>query len=94
MRTACAVALLAAVAGVGPSSAACSKPEAPACALETIPFVGMQDFDACRMQMLAFRDRMDAYASCRGETSSDDEKAARADYEDIRVRFNRRARGE
>jgi len=44
--------------------------------------------------MLTFRDRMDRYASCLGETSSDEEKAARAEYEDVRVRFNRRARGE
>jgi hypothetical protein len=44
--------------------------------------------------MLAFRDGMDRYASCLGETSSDGEKAARAEYEDIRIRFNRRARGE
>jgi len=44
--------------------------------------------------MLSFRDGMDRYASCVGETSSDDEKAARAEYEGIRVRFNRRARGE
>jgi hypothetical protein len=44
--------------------------------------------------MLRFRDDMDVYAECLGETSADDEKQAREAYEDVRIRFNRRARGE
>jgi hypothetical protein len=89
-----------ALAGLGvaltasPLCAACSKPDAPACATRMVPFATDRDADDCRIAMLAFRDGMDRYASCLGETSSDREQAARAEYEDIRVRFNRRARGE
>lgn len=78
----------------GPLSAACSKPDAPACAIETKPFATDKAADDCRKEMLGFRDAMDVYASCLGETSSGAEQAARAEYEDVRVRFNRRARGE
>jgi hypothetical protein len=35
---------------------------------------------------------MDRYASCLGEGSAEQEKAAHDDYEDVRVRFNQRAR--
>lgn len=72
----------------------CAKPEAPSCAFERVPFASETVFDACRMDMLKFRDAMDAYASCLGETSADQEKAARDEYENVRARFNRRARGE
>jgi len=44
--------------------------------------------------MLRFRDEMDGYASCLGEASADQEKAARDDYENVRIRFNERARAE
>jgi hypothetical protein len=76
------------------SQGACSKPEAPSCAFERIPFASETTFDACRMDMLKFRDAMDDYASCQGEASADQEKAARDEYENVRVRFNQRARGE
>ena len=76
------------------SQGACSKPEAPNCAFERIPFASEAKFDDCRMEMLKFRDAMDSYASCLGETSADQEKAARDEYETVRVRFNQRARGE
>jgi hypothetical protein len=89
-----ALAFLATAAMTGPLCAACTKPDPPACATQRVPFANDDDADDCRMQMLAFRDGMDAYATCLGQASPDDEKAARADYEDIRVRFNRRARGE
>jgi hypothetical protein len=72
--------------------AACSEPERPACAIQTVPFATPGDADNCRLQMLGFRDGMDAFARCAGETSSDDEKQARDRYEDVRLRFNRRAR--
>jgi hypothetical protein len=50
--------------------------------------------DDCRKDMLKFRDAMDRYASCLGEVSANQEKAARDDYEQVRIRFNKRARGE
>ena len=73
---------------------ACLKPEAPRCALERIPFASDKAADDCRLDMLKFRDAMDGYASCLGEVSAEQEKAARDDYEKVRVRFNQRARGE
>jgi hypothetical protein len=76
------------------SQAACSKPDAPICALERIPFATDVAADDCRKDMLKFRDAMDAYASCLGETSAYQEKVARNDYEEVRIRFNKRARGE
>jgi hypothetical protein len=82
------------VLAVTASQGACLKPEAPSCALERIPFASDKAADDCRKDMLKFRDAMDDYASCLSEVSADQEKAARADYEDVRVRFNRRARGE
>ena len=83
-----------AVLTVSPSLGACLKPDAPSCALERIPFASDIAADDCRKDMLKFRDAMDGYASCLGEISADQEKAARDDYEDVRVRFNQRARGE
>ena len=76
------------------SQGACSKPEAPGCAFERIPFASETTFDECRIAMLKFRDAMDEYASCLGKVSADQEKAARDEYENVRVRFNQRARGE
>jgi hypothetical protein len=76
------------------SQGACSRPEAPSCAFERIPFASETAFDACRMEMIKYRDAMDDYASCLGEASADQEKAARDEYENVRVRFNQRARGE
>jgi hypothetical protein len=74
--------------------AACSKPGAPACALERVPFASDKAADDCRIEMLSFRGKMDEYASCLGQASVDEEKAARDEYEDVRVKFNQRARGE
>lgn len=82
---------------VGPASsqpAACARPETPACAIATVPFPKDKDADDCRKDMLRYRDNMDVYAICLGKTSADEEKAARDAYEDIRVKYNRRARGE
>ena len=76
------------------SQGACSKQEAPSCAFERTPFASETVFDNCRDAMLKFRDAMDGYASCLGETSADQEKAAREEYESVRIRFNQRARGE
>jgi hypothetical protein len=74
--------------------AACDKPAVPACTIATVPFANDKDADDCRKEMLGFRDAMDRHASCLGSTSPSDEKAARDEYEDIRDRFNKRARGE
>ena len=76
------------------SYGACARPDAPACAIERGGFARDRDADECRKEMLSFRDAMDVYAACRGKDSSDDEKAAREEFEDVRARFNRRARGE
>jgi hypothetical protein len=94
MRSVLAISGLSVALLTSPLQAACDKPDAPVCATQTVPFAKDKDADDCRIDMLTFRDLMDRYASCRGATSADDEKAARAEYEDIRVRFNRRARGE
>jgi hypothetical protein len=83
-----------AVLAITPSQGACSKPDAPSCALERVPFASDKAADDCRLEMLKFRDGMDGYASCLGEVSKDQEKAARDDYEEVRIRFNKRARGE
>jgi hypothetical protein len=80
------------VLAVTASQGACLKPDAPSCALERIPFASDTAADECRKDMLKFRDAVDAYASCLGEASADQERAARDDYEDVRVRFNQRAR--
>jgi hypothetical protein len=74
--------------------AACDKPAVPACAIATMPFAKDKDADDCRKDMLRFRDAMDGHASCLGSISPADEKAARDEYEDVRARFNKRARGE
>ena len=77
-----------------PLYGACNNPAAPGCATQTAPFASLKDADDCRKEMLAFRDAMDAHAACLGQTSADEEKQARDAYEDVRARFNRRARGE
>lgn len=75
-------------------TAACARPDTPACAIATVPFPKDKDADDCRKDMIRYRDAMDVYAICLSKTSADEEKAAREAYEDIRVKFNRRARGE
>lgn len=72
----------------------CPKPVAPACVGMRAPFTDETDFDVCRKEMLTFRDAMDQRASCLAPKSAVDEKAARDEYEEVRVRFNKRARGE
>jgi hypothetical protein len=89
------VAILAFMMGLPPASqASCIKPDIPACAIARIPFPNDTAADDCRKDMLRFRDAMDTYASCRGQVSKADETAARHEYEDVRVRFNQRARGD
>src|SRR5215470_2540138 len=98
MATHCGSAFLAAIGftvlAVTASQAACSKPDTPGCAFERVPFASVEAFDDCRNAMISFRDAMDGYASCLVETSADQAKAARDAYEEVRARFNQRARGE
>ena len=82
------------VLAVSASQGACLKPDAPSCALERIPFASDKAADDCRKEMVKFRDAMDSYASCLRDVSADQEKAARDDYENVRIQFNQRARGE
>ena len=93
-RKAIFVAIGLSLLAVRSSHGACLKPEAPSCAFERTPFASETKFDDCRMEMLKFRDAMDGYASCLGADSAEQEKAARDEYEDVRIRFNQRARGE
>jgi len=81
-----------AVLTAGPSHAACTQPESPACALRTGPFAGARDFDECRKLMLTYRDDIEAYAVCVKPQSAADEKAARDAYHAAWSQFNRRAR--
>lgn len=76
------------------SEAACTKPAAPACAVQDGGFSGLNEFDQCRIQMLAYRDGVDAYVTCSQQDAqkSQDEQLVRNEYEDIRQQFNRRAR--
>jgi hypothetical protein len=72
------------------SWAECRKPSVPACATEPGPFENAAD--DCRIQMLAFRDAMEGYASCLEATSADDARLALEEYERVRIQFNQRAR--
>ena len=94
MRLFDALALLALVVIPSASHAQCAKPAAPACALQRVPFESDMAADACRKEMIVFRNAMMPYAECLGKTSKDDQAAANDEYEDVRIRFNKRARGE
>jgi hypothetical protein len=94
MRLSNALALLAFAMIPSTSQAQCAKPAAPACALQRVPFETDMAADTCRKEMIVFRDAMRVYAECRGKTSKDDQAAANGEYEDVRARFNKRARGE
>ncbi len=92
------IALLA-VTGLGTLAAmaqapTCTKATAPPCALARVPFESESAADTCRKEMLSFRDEMEKYASCLSGVSPGQEQAARNEYEDVRVRFNKRAREE
>jgi len=86
------------IAGIliaGPSYGACTKPEAPSCALQTGAFAGEALFDSCRLEMISFRAGMEAFAEChQKDGQAAQEKAVREELEDVLGRFNRRARGE
>jgi hypothetical protein len=90
--------MLLVIAGIlvaGPSYGACTKPEAPSCALQTGAFAGGAVFDSCRLEMISYRRAMEALAEChQTDGQAAQEKAARDELEDVLARFNRRARGE
>ena len=90
-RLALMVTLLAATPGAAQE---CAKPAPPACASARMPFASDAAYDACRKEMLVFRDAIDKHAACLAPKSAADEKAARDEYEEVRLRFNKRARGE
>ena len=48
----------------GPAYAACTKPAIPACANEKGGFSSAANFDACRLQMLPYKDAMEKHAAC------------------------------
>jgi hypothetical protein len=85
---------LAAVAGAQ-AQGTCSKPQAPACAVERGQFDGQAGYDQCRMQMLAYKGGMEGYADCLDQASRPtDGQSARDELEAILTTFNRKARGE
>jgi hypothetical protein len=90
----CLTVALAVMVQAGLAQADCARPETPNCAIQTVPFPADKDADDCRKDMLRYRDASEVYAKCLGQTSADEESKAREAYEDIRARFNKRARGE
>lgn len=89
------VLVIAGILVAGPSYGACTKPEAPSCALQTGAFAGQAIFDSCRLEMIAYRRTMEAFAEChQKDGQAAQEKAARDELVDVLARFNRRARGE
>src|SRR5581483_2913525 len=66
---------------IGAAHAACDRPAAPSCAIAKIPFPNDAAADDCRKDMLRFRDSMEAFAACVGQTSADEKKVAYEDYE-------------
>lgn len=89
------VLVIAAILVAGPSYGACTKPDAPSCALQTGAFAGEAVFDSCRLEMISYRRTMEALAECHQKDGQlAQEKAARDELDDVLARFNRRARGD
>ena len=79
----------------GPAYAACSKPDIPACAVQSGGFATEADYDRCRKQMLAFKSDMESHSLCAAAAGRPQEGQASAEeLEATLARFNRRARGE
>ena len=79
----------------GPAYAACSKPDIPACAVQKGAFPREADFDACRMQMLAYKDAIERQAACvKEEGRPQEDKSSEEELQTTLAAFNRRARGE
>lgn len=78
-----------------PSYGSCTKPDAPLCALQAGRFAGVADFDNCRLQMVAYKDGMEALAQCHKQAGqSSQEQSALDELQGTLDRFNRKARGE
>jgi hypothetical protein len=69
---------------------ACSKPQAPSCALEGA-FAKAQDQDQCRLQMVPYKGEMERFAECL-KTEGQDEKPALDELQHALAEFNRRSR--
>src|SRR6185436_6902732 len=79
----------------GHAQGVCSKPEAPACAIERGRFSGEEDYDQCRMLMIKYKSGMEGYAGCLDEASRpSDGQSARDELEENLTQFNRKARGD
>ena len=95
MRAAAFVCVAGGVLISGSAHADCTKPDIPACAVQSGGFSTEADYDRCRKQMLAFKSEMEGHSSCArtagrpqvGQTSAEELEATLA-------KFNRRARGE
>jgi hypothetical protein len=72
------------------SYGACTKPPAPSCAIEGA-FASAQQWDQCRLQMLAYKGGMENFAGCLREEQGDDAPAI-AELEYTLSEFNRRSR--
>jgi hypothetical protein len=92
------VSTLAAIAVLlaGPSHGACTRPDKPSCATAKTPFSGQADYDACRVEMIAYKGGMENLAQCLRSDgqSAADQRAVLAEMENALAQFNRRARGE
>ena len=85
--------LAAALVGVGAggsSYAACSKPQAPSCAIEGA-FAKARDQDQCRLRMLDYQGGMEDFAQCL-RNEGRDEKSAVDELAYTLSEFNRRSR--
>jgi hypothetical protein len=72
------------------AEAACTKPQAPVCALQG-SFAKASDQDQCRLQMLPYRGAMETFAECLKQEGRDD-KPALDELEYTLAEFNRRSR--
>jgi hypothetical protein len=79
-----------AVLAAGPAYAACSKPQAPTCAIEGT-FAKAWDQDQCRKQMIDYKGGMEAFAQCL-EGDGQNQKPALDELEHTLAEFNRRSR--
>ncbi len=75
---------------IDPSYGACSKPQAPSCAVEGA-FASARDQDRCRQQMLDYKGEMEGFAGCLRDEGRD-EQSAITELEYILSEFNRRSR--
>jgi hypothetical protein len=82
--------MIVAVLAVTPTYAACSKPQAPTCAVEGA-FASAAEQDQCRKQMLVYKGGMEVFAQCVREEKRDDQPAI-AELEHTLAEFNRRSR--